>query len=486
MSSEAGDHGSPPLSAEALAAQVGTFLRRHKLAGADHPLVVGVSGGPDSVCLLHALSCLKESLDVQVHAAHLDHGLRGQEAEDDALYVADLCAELEVPVTVEKADVASHRRGRRLSLEEAARQVRYGFFARLACSLDARAVLLAHTADDQAETVLMNIVRGSGINGLRGMEAITTVRVGNAPPFLVARPLLEATRKDTEAYCRESGLSPRMDSSNLSRRFLRNRIRLDVMPGLARLNPAIRRSLLTLAGNASQEVEFIEQETSKVWDAVATRSSGSIVFKREGLKLLHPLLLVYLFRRAITHLLGDAQDVEAVHYREMASMANGAAGRLLCLPRGLVFYSDYENCHLGIGDLVECPLPKLAREHPLNIPGETHFDGWDVEATAGGTYTARAGGSQFEACLDLEALGEKVFVTARKPGDRFQPLGMAGPKRLQDFMVDAHIPRHWRERVPLVRSERGIAWVVGWRISEWAKVTEATSRVVKLRFEQGV
>ncbi len=196
-------------------------------------VLVGVSGGTDSVCLLDAAAALRDETGVDVHAAHLDHGLRGDEGRADAAYVAGLCDRLGVPLNVESADVATLAKESRQSPEEAGRRARYDFFARAACRHGAGIVLVAHTADDQAETVLLHLTRGAGLAGLGGIRPLSSWR-SPAGEVRVGRPLLGLSRADTQAYCAARSLNPRHDTSNDSLDFARNRIRREVLPPYGR------------------------------------------------------------------------------------------------------------------------------------------------------------------------------------------------------------------------------------------------------------
>ncbi|MEK7682407.1 MAG: tRNA lysidine(34) synthetase TilS, partial [Chloroflexota bacterium] len=264
---------------------VSAFVKAHGLAGRAGPLVVGVSGGPDSVCLLHILASLQRKLGLSLHVAHLDHGLRGAEAEADAAYVARLTAEMGVPATVEKRDVSAYRRGRKgLSLEMAAREVRYAFFADVMRAQSASTLALAHTGADQAETVLLHVLRGSGLGGVRGLRPVGPwpQRAGD-PSWKVVRPLLGVSRAQTESYCRAHALEPRADASNRDLSFLRNRVRWDLLPVLRRYNPRIESALARLARAASDDMDYIDARAAEAWPTVVRPDGiGGLVFDAQG------------------------------------------------------------------------------------------------------------------------------------------------------------------------------------------------------------
>lgn len=458
------------------------FIREQGLVESGEALLVGVSGGPDSVCLLHVLNQLKEAIGVRLHVAHLNHMLRGADSDDDATYVSQLASNLGLPATVERVDVAAYREGRRLSVEEAAREVRYGFFARVARDIGAGSVTLGHTRDDQVETILMNLLRGTGLTGLRGMLPATSLRTADNSELKVIRPFLEITREETNNYCREFKLNPRVDLSNYSLDHTRNRVRHELIPVLKRYNRNVDAALIRTAEAAVDAISFVDGEVSQVWGRVVTEQPNGLLIDSEALLACHPALQRHLLRRAVSKVLGDLVDIQAVHVDKMVQALFKPAGRRVTLPRGLSFSTGYRACLLSNGTPDSCPLPSMEQQYRIVVPGETAVPGWRVGASVSPPSDEK--GEGYTAHIDLDAVGKGLTVRARKPGDRFCPLGMEGTKSLQDFMVDAKIPRSWRGRVPLVCSPDSIVWVVGWRIAEGAKVTDGTRQVLRLEFER--
>ena len=488
--------------------QMKKALQQHGLTGGK-TLVVAVSGGPDSLALLFALCRLKGELGLELHGAHLDHGLRGDASEADARFVSSVFHKQGVAFTTERADVPSFQRTHRLSPEEAAREVRYGFLAQVASERRADAIALGHTSDDQAETVLMNIMRGSGLTGLRGMEP-TTRRTFAEGEVLLVRPLLSASREDTLSYCRALGLEPRLDLSNQSTELRRNRVRLELLPLLEEYNPAIREALIRLSRSAAEEVAHLDSLVDGIWHEAVRREREYVSLKKDVLGRLSTALQAHLLRRAVAEVKGDLNELEQTHIDDMVRLVGGPAGRTLDLPGGIRFSTGYAEATVATARHDPCPLPALEGEHPLAVPGETLVCGWRVSASvveqstpeprspraaaaaigeavhdpSMADYDRREeyGPDGLRACMSHDVLGGGLRVRARRPGDRFQPLGMSGQKKLQDFMVDAKIPRQWRGRVPLVVSLKGIAWVAGWRIADWAKVKDGEFSQLELVF----
>ena len=318
-----------------LARTVLDYIRNHELVTGPETLVVGVSGGPDSVCLLHLLWSLRQDLHTSLHVAHLDHMLRGSESEMDAAYVKDMAGRLGLPVTVEQQDVDSYRAANRLTLEEAARDVRYDFFDRVAAHAGANTVVVGHTLQDQSETILMRLLRGAGALGLQGMQP-SMLRTSGDRDLRIIRPLLEVSRKDIEKYNRAQGVVPREDSSNVSHTYLRNRVRNHLIPLLHEYNPRIEQALLRTADALTADSAFLDEQTAHVWKTLVTEEDRAVSLSL-GVKDLHLALQRRLLREAVKKLLGDLEDVEWKHIEKMRDAFALQKGKRIILPRGLVF-----------------------------------------------------------------------------------------------------------------------------------------------------
>ncbi len=447
------------------------------------PIVVAVSGGPDSLALLTLLNRLSQPLGLTLHVAHLDHELRGADAKRDAQFVEETAYSLGLPVTLGQEDVESYRAGRGLSPEEAAREVRYGFLARVAAEQGAASVALGHTADDQAETVLMHILRGSGLSGLAGMSTLSyRPSAQGRGRVALLRPLLDATREETAAYCRWKGLTPIDDATNRSLEFTRNRTRLELLPFLSSYNPRIRDALLRLSSAAAHDQDYILGEAMQAFGKLATADGESIRIERDGFAALHPALKRHLLRLVYREATGSTDGLEHSHIEEMVKLSDAGAGRSVDLPGSLAFSVGYDSLSLAVNAGGASGPPALQGEHPLSVPGDTRIPGWDVKARLLSPDDASMDSGGYTANMDAERVGQRLCVRGRRPGDRFTPLGMAGSRKLQDFMVDARIPSASRGGVPLVVSDEGVLWVVGHRIAHWARVTDETTGILSLEF----
>ena len=447
-------------------------------------IVAAISGGPDSMALLLLLQRLRGQLSFDLHVAHANHGLRGEEAREDARFVESAARDMGLPVTLGRLDVNALRAGRRMSVEEAAREARYAFLVETASGLGASAIALGHTADDQAETVLMHLLRGSGADGLAGMPVVSHVPASRyGERMALVRPLLDFTKAETRAYCELRGVTPREDYSNSSLEFTRNRVRLELMPQLERYNPRFREALLRLSASTSHDIDFLAQAAADARRRLeAAAEPSGIAVSRAGFEALHPAVHRHLLRLVYRELAGGTKELTHRHVEDMVRLSSGRTGAWLDLPGGLRFEVGYDTLRLApVGDLPE-KAPPIVGEHALSIPGQTCVGEWCVHAEVLTPVRGLAEGGRNLAVLDADRAGHRLCVRSRRPGDRITPLGMTGSRKVQDVMVDDKTPAAERDRVHLVVSENGVVWVVGHRLAHWARVTEETERVLRLEF----
>ncbi len=436
----------------------------------DTRLVVAVSGGQDSLALLDALVACRDEFSFDLVCAHFDHGLRGAESDADAQFVRRLCGSLGVECVLGKAEPGDH-----LSAEEAARDARYAFLASVAEQVDTETVVLGHTATDQAETVLLNLVRGAGLPGLAAMRPVSPKTVGSKELRLM-RPLLSVSRQETAAYCEAVGLEPRADASNLSDEFTRNRLRASVMPLLRTFNPQVETAFVRLADNAAQALELIDAEAADAWLETVTDTGDSVELSAAAASLSEPVLAA-LVRRAIANLRGDLRDVRQSHVDDVIALLNGRAGRIVELPGGLLARAQAARAQVAgavISRSVDAPAVALKGEHQVDVPGIVRLPGWIISAELVDA-SAENGRNADEVCavvLDPALADGPLWVRGWLPGDRISPMGMTGTKKIQDLFVDEKTPRQDRGAIPLLVSESGVAWVAGHRIAEWAKLPD--------------
>ena len=461
-------------------------LRRHGLEGAS--LVTAVSSGADSTALLHALYSHRIAMGLTLHVAHFDHNFR-PEAAEDASFVAEMAAGLGLPCIMEHADPMAYQREQGISsFEAAARELRYRFLGRAADSVGAAVVVLGHNADDQAETVLMHLIRGSGIDGLRGMDVLTTWRSSDGQQHVnLFRPLLTLTKEQLRDYCHHGGIAYREDPANWDMRFTRNRVRHQLLPSLQDYNPRISEALVRLAQAASQETDFLESEVERAWEQLAHKEGDAVTLDRAALSRRPLALQARLLRRAYREMMGGGRRLQMSHVDAMIALVEGRPGGQIVLPLGLRLTSTNETLTMRRDVGVQlAPLP-FEGEHRLRVPilgagtVVTDLSGWQVtvewtDATSGVPVDPLA------AVLDLGDNEPELWVRRRRRGDRFQPYGLSNEKKLQDFLVDLKVPSSRRDSIPLVLSNGRIAWVVGHRVAHWAAVSPASRSVLRVRF----
>jgi tRNA(Ile)-lysidine synthase len=491
-------------------ADVRAYIQRHHLLTPGEKIVVGVSGGPDSVALLDVLRRLAAAEDLMLHVAHLHHGIRGADADADADFVAALAGRWQLPLTRADVDLPQIAEREQLALEEAARRVRYAFLAHTARRIGARTIAVAHNADDQAETVLMHLLRGAGLAGLRGMlpetplqdyrllvstpfeeeDAADTVPAGD---LRLVRPLLGTSRAQIEAYCEARGLDWRLDRSNLDTTYFRNQLRHEVLPYLAEINPQISERLRNLAEVVRADYAVLDEVVEAAWDALLVAlHDDAIAFDLTGWRAQPLAVRRALVRRAAYALRRTLRDVNFVHVQHAVQVGmRGETGAEATLPRGLVARVGYERFTIADIDALHLPedrpwLPP-GTTLPVAVPGRTQLPGgWTLEAVVLAAWQMTeitSNPDPWVAWIDAEALGDAPRLRTRRPGDSFAPHGMDGAEvQLSDFLINVKVPAAWRDHLPLLDGAPGIIWVVGLRLSEEALVDPGTQTVVRLRF----
>ena len=464
--------------------QVRHTLERSTFFTNQNLLIVGVSGGPDSICLLYLLSRVAPAMGLQLHVAHLNHGLRGEDGEGDAACVQRHCESLGMLCTTAYVSALDYKaiHSQVTSLEEAAREVRYAYFSEIAHKLGAKAVAVGHTEDDQVETILLHLLRGSGITGLGGMSVESRwTDQASSRSIGILRPLMGVSRQATEEYCRRHRLETRLDSSNLSARFSRNRVRLELMPQLRSFNPSVHKALLRLAKQAQEEESYWQQEVRRVWPQVAQVGASEVALDTRQLWELPAPLITRLIRHAYGQLVADARGLESAHIDAIIRLLTAGSGKTLDLSNGVRMITQYARTILqrfASAETLVTPAPPAA----LNTYGDTYWNGWFAQAQLSPGAVWPALQSPWQTCLEIQSTSSVLRLRGRQPGDRFQPLGMTATKKLQDILVDAHVPRTLRDAVPLLEVAGDIAWVGGQRVGEQYKVTTNTriTLIVKL------
>jgi tRNA(Ile)-lysidine synthase len=463
--------------------QVLAAVRDHGLLRPGEGVVVAVSGGADSMALLLALAALSERLGIRLVVAHLDHGIRGTVGRADAAFVRAAARRLGLPYVLGRTNVSLSARRQGLSLEMAGRKARYDFLFRAARVRGCQAVATAHTADDQAETVLLRLLRGAGPRGLSGIPRISIQK-----NIRLIRPLLDLTRQDVEAFLRHRGATWREDASNRDLTIPRNRLRHEILPLLERLfNPRLRESLRRTANILREEDAWLEDLTRSHIQACATRLNGRPALTRASLAALpvaacRRVILAWLREQRLAEESLDFEIVERVRGLLLPQAGRGSA----TLPG---------NARVRrVGDKIVFEKPALGPSHAavayravLPVPGRVRLSGtgWVASARLAPGITRDKAGTPghlpAKASLDAVAIAKSpLIIRSWEPGDRMRPLGMAGTRKLQDIFTDAKVPRAQRHRIPIVTCRDIIIWIPGFHIAEGWQVRDATRPAVQL------
>ncbi len=444
------------------------WMGRHRLPAAGDRVLAACSGGPDSLALVHALDALKEEYGFSLAVGHVNHLLRGAESDADAAFVREFAAELGLPFYHAAVDVATFAAAEGRSVEEAARVLRYRFLRETAAALGGALIATGHHRDDQAETVLLNLFRGAGGAGLGGMKPAA----GG-----VIRPLLAVERAEIEAYCREHGLAPRTDSSNFSTEYLRNYLRLELMPRLAAaFNANIAATLCRTAELVGDEHDFVAAAASAAWPDVVSGEGDALAVDCRALGALHVAVRRELIRLALAKIRGDLRGISFFHVEKLLELGlSGSTGNAAELPGGLAVRREYGRLVFAAA----APPPAPAIGPPgivIAVPGTTPLPALGIAVKARLSAQRPAGDGPDRAVFAWEELASPIRVRTRQAGDRFRP----GGKKIKELLIDAKVPRHLRDGIPVFTDGQGIIWLGGVRQAKRGRPGPATGTYLEL------
>jgi len=473
--------------------QVQSVLRKQCGLSKDHPIIAGISGGPDSLCLM---SILRQG-GYRVIVAHFNHKLR-PDADADANTVEQAASRMNFASVIESGDVRGFAEAEKISIEEAARILRYRFLMEQARRFEAQAVAVGHTADDQVETVLMHFLRGAGLTGLKGMGHRTILAVFDRE-IPIVRPLLDVWREETIVYCAANGLRPRFDPSNDSLDFFRNRLRNLLIPALESYNPRFREAVWRTANSLAGDHEVISKVLDGVWqNCVAQENAEFIAFDSSALTS-HPFgLQRNLLRRAMERIHPESLDIGFEAFERATHFINDKAhhtrldltGKLHLLREGSLIY-------VVVGDAT-LPVerwPQMPDENsiiPLKIPGSVMLSGgwkltcerWNIASLA--MEQARSNKNPFQVWLDAKGISNTLELRVRQDGDRFEPLGMDGhAMKISDFFINVKLPQRARDRWPLLCMGEKVVWVPGYRPAHPFRLTDSTRQALYFSLTRG-
>lgn len=462
------------------------YIDQYNMLHNGDKVIVALSGGPDSMCLVHILKKLQERYNIKLYAAHVNHCLRGAEADADEEYVRGFCKNANIDFYSKRIDINELARITNTSTETAGREARYAFFNELKEKLGANLIALAHNANDQAETILMRIIRGTGMEGLRG---IRPVRDG-----IYIRPILILTREEIEEYCRINKLNPRIDKSNFEKIYNRNKIRLELIPYLQEnFNKDILNTVNRLSEIISKDQDYLEEVAEKKY-----KEYCSIIGEKIGLdqQLIneHEAIVTRVIRRALKDIKGDLKNIELVHINEIMELFSMGTGKMITLPEGIIAEKVYTEIYFykkkgnNLSNELKDEIIIFDKEKFQQPSIVKAIDGMNVKISLRiVTKDEVVDFSQdpYKKYFDYDKINRYISIRTRQEGDRFTPYGMKGSKKLKDLFIDLKIPKEERNTLPLVCFDKEIAWIVGYRVSNKYIVTKNTNYILEIKIEKG-
>ena len=451
-------------------------INKYNLIQKGDKIVLGLSGGPDSICLLHILNRLKQDLDIELYAAHLNHQIRGIEAQKDALYFAQMCESMGITYFIKSIDVPKYCEDNGVSIEEGARKLRYEMFDEIKNKTKCNKIAIGHNLNDQAETVLMRIMRGTGLQGLRGIEYIRENGI--------IRPILDLERSEIEAYCKEHSLNPRIDESNLESIYTRNKIRLELIPYMKdNFNSNIVESIVRMSNSLRSDSDYIEEQALIKFDEVCKFNSDSVEINLNKYKNLHNAIKVRIIRNSIKCILGDTNFLDQKHIEDVIGLENeNKINKRLNLPRGIFAYRKQGTILLTNKEIVNEEI-----EFCYNIPSNGFIKLKELNMIVETTTMSidRYNSSRkdkLSKVFDLNKIKGGITIRNRKQGDKIKLA--SGSKKLKDLFIDLKIPREDRCKVPVMVDTEGVIFVGDYKSSENYKVDSQTKEVLKVTFKK--
>ncbi|MBZ9609572.1 tRNA lysidine(34) synthetase TilS [Clostridium estertheticum] len=449
------------------------FIKENSMFDKGDKVIVAFSGGPDSTCLLYILNNFKEELGITLIGAHLNHCLRGDESDKDQEYAKEICESLNIDFYSEKVDVHRISKEKNLSCEMAGREARYGYFEKLMVKLNANKVALAHNANDQAETILMRIMRGTGIEGIVGIRPVRDK--------IYVRPILRLSRKKIEKYCLSNNINPRIDKSNLENIYARNKVRLELIPYMEEnFNKDIIKTLNRLSTIVKKDNEYLENISEKEYKKHCEIGQQRVIINKAAFAE-HEAILSRIIRSALLAVNHNLYNFEKVHIYSIIELQRHGTGKSIMLPQNIIVENCYGNIHIYI--YVKATEANN-NQYSLNINQENFIHSLNKVVKIDVNPKLQFTEFKENDCIkyfDYDKIKKPIIFRYRKDGDRFIPLGMKGSKKIKDLFIDLKIPKAQRNAIPLICFGDNIGWVVGYRVSEKFKVTKDTKNILQIR-----
>lgn len=458
--------------------KVMSYIKDNNLIKSGDKVLVALSGGPDSVCLLNILYNLKAELNIEVGAAHLNHLLRDKDAFEDEEYVKTLCKSLDIPCFVKRVDINKYSKDKKMSSEMAGREARYNFFDDIVKDEGYTKIATAHNANDQAETILFRLMRGSGIEGLCGIK----VRRDK-----IIRPILCLSRKEVEEYIEINNLKPRIDKTNFEKIYNRNKIRLDIIPYIKEnFNEDIIQTLNRMSVLLQKDNEFIENSARSFYEKHCIEQSDYFIIKKEMFDN-KEAVVTRVIRYALTNFSKTHYDFEMKHIYEICNLAKNNSGKAIDLPNKIYAENIYGDIY--IKERININNIDVKQEIVVNkneINGKKiFFDNENIEfSLLKNDSNLDLNQNNLIKYFDFDKINDSISLRKRKNGDKIIPLGMKGSKKIKDLFIDMKVPKEERDCIPLLCFDENISWIVGIRVSEEYKITNKTKNILRVIVER--
>ncbi|MDU4749726.1 tRNA lysidine(34) synthetase TilS [Clostridium butyricum] len=458
--------------------KVMSYIKDNNLIKSGDKVLVALSGGPDSVCLLNILYNLKAELNIEIGAAHLNHLLRDKDAFEDEEYVKTLCKSLDIPCFVKRVDINKYSKDKKMSSEMAGRDARYNFFDDIVKDEGYTKIATAHNANDQAETILFRLMRGSGIEGLCGIK----VRRDK-----IIRPILCLSRKEVEEYIEINNLKPRIDKTNFEKIYNRNKIRLDIIPYIKEnFNEDIIQTLNRMSVLLQKDNEFIENSARSFYEKHCIEQSDYFIIKKEMFDN-KEAVVTRVIRYALTNFSKTHYDFEMKHIYEICNLAKNNSGKAIDLPNKIYAENIYGDIY--IKERININNIDVKQEIVVNkneINGKKiFFNDENIKfSVLKNDSNLDLNQNNFIKYFDFDKINDSISLRKRKNGDKIIPLGMKGSKKIKDLFIDMKVPKEERDCIPLLCFDENISWIVGIRVSEEYKITNKTKNILRVIVER--
>ncbi|CRZ35350.1 tRNA(Ile)-lysidine synthase [Herbinix hemicellulosilytica] len=465
------------------------FINTNNLIEKKDRILIGVSGGADSVCLMHLLAEVYKDTDIKLFVVHVHHGIRDVEADKDEAFVKGLCDKLKIPFFAYHYDVKAIAAMEGLSEEETGRKVRYEAFFDAAKKNNCNKVAVAHNKNDNAETILLNLFRGSGIKGLTGIKPLSTM-VTEFGCITVIRPLLPVTRKEIEGYLAERNISYRTDSTNLENIYTRNKIRNIIMDYAAKeINNNVIEHITGAGANLYEAYNFIEKNINDRFCAIVKEKQGIYEYDVNILSKEDIIIQKGIIRKILEQVAGNLKDIEAGHVNDILALGSKQVGKKLNLPYGMIAQKKYGIISIGkSSNLVSNRHIEKPEEEDIKIPGRTYLESYDIYIETEIIEDKKNKTFPKNSCMkwfDYDKIENTLKLRTRKTGDYLQINSQGGTKKLKDYFIDLKVPKEERDQVLLVADGSHILWILGYggRISEKYKITDQTKTILSMKIK---